>query len=997
MMKKGFLVISMSVAAVAAQAQATTVNGSTQDLLIQKLTQVQLGLAPADPARGGVLLRLADLHAERARQLSMKEIADGCVVCKAGDKDREKALLYYSEALTKVSAGTAAKVHLQMGHLYELQGRNELAENSYQAMLGTSSSPVEMAEAHLSLAEMAFRKSEFQKAQELYEKVLVTEGASSQGLAAYRKAWCAFRLGNMEGSISQLQEILKNPKLQSRMSSARGVADVQFLEEVSRDMATFMAARGVKDTDAETLYSLSPQQFKLQQVTLLARETLRLGQKEAALKVWDFVYQKQSDAKMRLEAQTRIAQLNFDLKNIPAAVKAYQLGLGLWSATDCTLISCEESAKALRQFVVGWNRIENSKPSAELLNAYDEYFKVFANEEDMYVWGSQAAAQAGNYAQASTWTALANKIIVSKYTVEKDSTQQKIQAEKLEKNLLLGIENAEKSKDEKLLQAAQNDYLMMSVLKQKSFDVQYQKAYAVYQKGEYAAAAEQLKDLALHGQGPQQIKIQSAELALDALVMLKDDARIQSWSAEFATKLPEKKGEFMQIHQKSILTQSAKLAEVSPDQALMALAGFNMAAATSEDRKTYLKNKILLNEKLNKITQARVATEDLLREPSLSSEEREFALGRKVWFAELELDFATALKAAEQMKFSALSQDEKVLKLAMYSELADQSPAVYYSQYLKQSKDDEKKALIATQLIRLSKSPVKDLDLYKPYFKNNAGLYARVALDVYAITHDKKVLEKALKDKGSAKQDAFVMIEKILILDDVKVLSKEIASHAIDTKNQKTIAVGLKSRIKLLEKIDSVANRAIATGDWSSQLLALDLVAKENARFYNEALALPMPAGLTPEQETEYLTILSQQVAPNQNTATMAETKVKEFWSQKSALETYKSFAANNYNWAKYIATEVEALAAIAPEDQKASWSAAATEIKVAEGSLQKPSIVELEQARTNLKQNPFAVSAIEQAIVVEKKAQRKSMVEYLEGRLATLAKKDSEVKEKQQ
>ncbi|WP_374029880.1 tetratricopeptide repeat protein [Bdellovibrio bacteriovorus] len=996
MMKKGLLVLSLS-AGVAAHAQNVATAGTTQDLLIQKLTQVQVGLAPADPARVAVLLRLADLHAERARQLSMKELADGCVVCKAGEKDRQKALSYYSEALTKVSASSAAKVHLQMGHLYELQGQNDLAEKSYLAMLSSSSSPVEMAEANLSLAEMAFRKSDFTKAEALYGKVLATEGASSQGLAAYRKAWCAFRMNNLDSSLVQLEEILKNPKLQSRMASGRGVADPQFLEEVSRDMATFMAARGIKDGDAEKLYSLSPEAFKLQQVTLLAREGLRLGQKEATLKVWDFVYQKQADVKGRLEAQVRMAQLHFDLKNTAAAANAYQMGLSLWGATDCTLSSCEESAKGLRQFVVGWNRIENAKPSAELLTAYDEYFKVFSDDEDMYVWGAQAAAQANQYAQAATWTALANKVILAEYQGEKDAAQQKALAEKLEKNLLLGIENAEKSKDEALLASAQEDYLQKSVLKQKTFDVQYQKAYAVYQKGNYPVAAEQLRQLAVEGKGPRQIQIQAAELSLDALAILKDDARIQQWASDYATKFADKKAEFQHVQQKSILTQSAKLAAAQPDQALAALASFSPAAASAEDRKIYLKNKILLNEKLNKITEARVAVEDLLRETTLTAEEREFALGRKVWFAELELDFATALKAAEQMQFGSLSQDEKVLKLALYSELADKDPKNYYSQYLKQSKDAEKKALIATQLIRLSKSPVKDLETYKPYFKDNAGLFARASLEVYGMTGDKKVLEKALKEKGSNKQDAFVMIEKIMILGDVKALEAQVAAHQLDTKNQNTIASSLKARVKLLEKVDALANRAIASGDFSSQLLALQLVSKENSRFYNEVLSLPMPAGLTPEQESEYLTILSQQVAPNQNTATMADAKLKEFWEQKSTLDSYKAFSTQNSEWAKYIVEEVNAVAAVAPEAQKASWTALAADIKASEMSQQKPSLAELEKARTNLKQNPFAAAAIQEALTLEKKAQRKSMVEYLESRLASLEKKDSEVKGNQQ
>lgn len=998
MMKKSLLIFSLSMGVVAHATSEAIQAGTTQDLLIQKLTQVQLGLMPSDPARASVLLRLADLHAERARQLAMKEIADGCSVCKAGEKDREKALNYYSEALSKVPANAIAKVHLQMGHLYELQGRNELAEKSYQSMLSATTSPLEGAEAHLSLAEMAFRKSDFQKALALYDKVLTTEGASSQGLAAYRKAWSAFRLGNMNESLAQLQEILKNPKLQSRMSAARGVADVQFLEEVSRDLATFMAARGIQPLDAEVLFNLSPENFKVQQVTLLAREGLRLGQKEAALKVWGFVYEKQSDPKARLEAQTRMAQLQFDLKNIPGAVKSYQQALNLWGGADCNQASCEESAKGLRQFVVGWNRIENTKPSSELLAAYEEYFKVFSEDDDMYIWGAQAAAQKAQLSLAAQWTSSANKVILQKYSNENEVSAKKILAEKLEKNLLLGIENAEKAKDEVLLAAAQEEYLNKSVLKQKAFDVQYQKAYAIYNKGQYAEAAEQLKNLALATQGSRQIQIQAADLSLDALALLKDDARIQQWSALFVTHFPEKKQEFQQILQKSILTQSANLAKDKPDQALALLGQFKISEATSEDRKVYLKNKILLNEQENKIVEARSAVEDLLKESTLTAEEREFALGRKVWFAELELDFVTALVTAEQMKFSGLSADEKMLKLAMYSELANKEPVQYYTQYLKQSKDEEKKALIATQLIRRSKNSAKDLEQYKPHFKNNLGLYARVALEVYLANRDRKVLEKVLKDKPTTKQDAFVMIEKVLILADLADLEKQLVSHQIDTKNQKLIATGLKARVKMLERLDVLANRAIATGDWAVQLLTLTSVASENARFYNEALALPMPAGLTPEQENEYLTLLSQQVAPNQTTAQMAEVKVKEFWSLNSALDSYKKFANENTQWIPLIVEEVGLIAEKAPADQKVAWTQMGSEIKANSGlDMAKPSVAELEKARNNLRQNPFMASAIQDVLTLEKQAKRKSMVEYLEGRLASLNKKDGDTKEIQQ
>jgi hypothetical protein len=127
----------------------------------------------------------------------------------------------------------------------------------------------------------------------------------------------------------------------------------------------------------------------------------------------------------------------------------------------------------------------------------------------------------------------------------------------------------------------------------------------------------------------------------------------------------------------------------------------------------------------------------------------------------------------------------------------------------------------------------------------------------------------------------------------------------------------------------------------------------------------------------------------------MAEAKVKEFWGQTSALETNKTFASHNIEWAKYTAEEIEAVAAIAPDTQKEAWTTASTDIKTAAGAITKPSLAELEKARTNLKQNPFAANAIEEALALERKAQRKSMVEYLEGRLASL-KTTAEPKEKQ-
>ena len=57
---------------------------ASRSLLIDKLGNVQRGLAPKDPSKVAVTLRLADLLSERARFDSMKEIEQGCTVCNAG-------------------------------------------------------------------------------------------------------------------------------------------------------------------------------------------------------------------------------------------------------------------------------------------------------------------------------------------------------------------------------------------------------------------------------------------------------------------------------------------------------------------------------------------------------------------------------------------------------------------------------------------------------------------------------------------------------------------------------------------------------------------------------------------------------------------------------------------------------------------------------------------------------------------------------------------------
>ena len=175
-------------------APALAVDVETTNLLIKKFEKLYFQLPHKEEARLGITLRLADLLAERARYDSMKELESGCIQCIAGEEDRLKAVKYYKEVLPKIKDGQREKVLAQLGHLYELLGEKSKAINLYNEIIDSNYSAATKAEAHISLAEVYFKKHNYDLALKHYNWVLEKDGVGRKPLAAYRKAWSLFNL-----------------------------------------------------------------------------------------------------------------------------------------------------------------------------------------------------------------------------------------------------------------------------------------------------------------------------------------------------------------------------------------------------------------------------------------------------------------------------------------------------------------------------------------------------------------------------------------------------------------------------------------------------------------------------------------------------------------------------------------------------------------------------------------------------------------------------------
>lgn len=1002
----------------------------TRSLLIDKLTQVYLNLAPADPSRAAITLRLADLHSERARMEAMKELSEGCTSCSAGMSDRVKALAYYHEILPKLKENEIGKVLAQVGHLYEMNGREQDAIETYNKIIQSNKSLAALAEAHLSLAEVFFKRRNYSQARLHFEAVLQNSESASKGLAAYRLAWCDFNEGRLEPAISGLERVLKNPALLTRNGSA-GVVDVDrsFQEEVSRDLATFLARRPVQMADMQMVYDLSPESAKLNNAMFLAGETERLGQTAAAIQLWRFCQEKQTRPQLRLEGAIHLAQLEMESRNQKAAIQDFDSALALWRTMgNCETDNCHEMKSRLRKFVLDWNRVEKKLPSAELLAAYREYLKVFPKEADMTIWAAQVAKDQKDFSAA-----------IELFGEGAQLAQASGKTADSETALLGAIEAAELSADLKLQLPAYDLYLAESKDQKHTLEVRYQKAHLLYEKADYSPAVTALRDVATAtgsiAEGAVKLRKQAADLSLDGLVLLKDDARLEAWSKDYAKLFPQSASEFTAITRKSILNQAVAAARAGSGEASVAtnvivnepasgstnkatieatteatrgaesawttLMRFDLTGASDEEKANFYKNKLVLAGKLNKFSEARDATEQMLRLPNIDVKDRQFALSRKAWLSEMVLDFDSALKATEKLSDSEITAGQKYLRLAMYADLASQDSRPYLSQYLSlkqapgQAEDTAKKVAVSAQLVRESKEPLKEWDRQKAIFSKNPKIVADLGLELFARSKNLEFIKKSLSTPGVTKTPAGETMIRVSFMNEYDALEAKIESNQLDSATQKKLTTTLKSRMALIEQSEKLATRAVESADWTSQLLALDLLAKQSARFYQEILALPVPKGLAGEDEQQYLMLLSQRAAPHQTRAKDVQAKVDEFWKNDLALKQMEDAMATSHGANRVILTrEIQELSQIAPADRKAKMDTIAAN-KVSAPVV--PSIQELEGARQAVRENPMSREKLEALLGVEKQMTTLSlnhaaMVSYLEGRLQTLPAKGNRV-----
>ncbi|MCJ8276347.1 MAG: tetratricopeptide repeat protein, partial [Bdellovibrionales bacterium] len=520
----------------------------THDIVINKLEAVINEKPQPSIDNSPIMIRLADLYAERARLKSLSEGDQDCNNCLKSNEDRTKALNFYDKAFKFTDSQTQGSVLMQMAHLNQILGRQKSSMNLFEKIIKNRKrySAKTVGQAHAGLGEVYFKKGQFKKASELYQKAINISATPKKPFLKYRLAWSLRNSGKPIPATITLKALLTSRK---SLENAKDTGlDKAFWADGAQDLASFMAHQNVTRKQIAELQSLSPEEQKWSNVYALGKELDRLGKKKQSLIVWDvYMLNPKVSTQEKLEIQIRSAQAYFDLNQKTKAVELHKKTLTDWQNLDCDdddEIVCADIKTRLRNFVTLWNKAEGPKPTQQLLKAYINYLKVFGDDLQMGYWAAGIARKIKN-----------NFVAIGLYKetayLAKSQKNEKI----LNGSLMAEIQIAELTKNLDKKEAAYKRYLELKPNGPKAAEMKYQLTQVSYDRKQYAKSAEEFKALADNKKMSGAFAVKAADLAIDSLALLKDDQRIQAWTTELAKKYPQRRKEFNKIHRQSVLNE----------------------------------------------------------------------------------------------------------------------------------------------------------------------------------------------------------------------------------------------------------------------------------------------------------------------------------------------------------------------------------------------------------------------------------------------------------
>lgn len=959
-------------------AHAEKMNMETQDLVIKKLERVLSAMEKTEAPWLSSQQRLADLLAERARTRFMLEVEANCDGCKGSKEDRLKAVKIYESLLAEVKINEHGPILFQLAHLYEMSGQVDKAINLYESIIKDAKKkkilPAIVSRSHVGLGDLLFQKGRFKEAKEHYLIALKDSNLENRSLTVYNLAWCEFNSDNLTGGITTLENLLKNPSKITRDTDEGSRYDAAFHTDILRDLATFYTKKDISTRDIDTYEALIPNEKRKILMLSFAKEADRIGQKKSAHEILNrYISYKDITTEERINASVMLAQINYDRGQTSESIAEFaKAAMALQKGGCKDSGQCEEFQKTMKRYVTELHRSKKLKPDQDLLNAYLTYGKTFPLDTEMNQRGAQVALDLGNYPVA---VALYRSVSESSSFSEKDR----------EAALAQEISAAEKSKNPELQKQAYLHYLKYGKNQEKAYQVQYQLAYLSYTQKQFATAAEAFEDLAKNKNGSQELRKKAADLSLDCLVETKNENTLEALAWDYVEIFPNHKLEFETIARKALMNRVARVANdpkssISDlEKALKSLNSQKVSSANSAEKILFYSNQSVLAQKLQEDEVYVEALNNLIALSAQNKQKQQAYLEQLTGYYEKHLDFKNAYNTALRIENPQISDKERELRLGTLADLAGLDASTHYRKSLQNGLSGERSLVLRARLVLISGSPHKELKTQAREIKQNPSLLNETALLVYAKAGPSNELNSVLAMKELQNKSAPLFIRKQSFYQKVQAEKAVLQEHDLETKSDRLLQKSIEARVKLLNKADKILAESLNLKDVTAQLLALNLVSSENERMVKNLASLPLPEGLSPQEKSQYLSILKMKSKPYLLKARYAQQKQQEIWNRSAGLlQTFKDYKTARIELKTLLGKELKILQQLPGKGPMKD---------ALEKTLDEPSFStrDLSSARKSVAKNPTNRAQIENLKLIETKIGHPLMPSYLEARLSHL------------
>jgi hypothetical protein len=961
--------------------RAETLDLATTNDVVSRLEKLLTQIDTQSDSYLPMQLRLADLYADRARLFEIKDGNAETDTLKKAKEDRKQAIAIYEKALPNLKGEDQSRVLGQTAHLYQLVDQKQKSRELYSLILKHPKkySKDLLVQSYLGLGEMALSQAKYSEAEKNFKAAIALRPKNSYVIGS-RLAWTNYHNNNPELAVTTLTNVL----------SQIPASESTFREEVSKDFASFLAHTPVRTAQIEFLAKNSPENVRHENLVFLAGELDRLGKKTEALYVWKFLGE-QVQASSDYEEHLRLAQIQYDLGHKADAAKEVELFVKTLKTKTCDpkKDNCDLMRLKLRKLLTDWAKSEEREPSRGLIQSYGSYLSVYGDLDISY-WAAQSSDNIKAYDLAIKFYRMSANLAQAE--ISREASHHNSKVENIFEGACLGeIAVSEKLNNPLIKNAAYEHYLKADPHGSSILSVRYQRAYLDYDQKNFEEAAQKMHSIALsdssfHAPKDRLYKDKAADTSIEALIALHDQSRLATWADEYAKNFSNRKSEFQTISRNAILTQESQKINEAKSQddvksGLAHLEQIDLKNLGKDDKLKVLMSKLAAAEKIKDLDSVRRIAGQILDIKSINANQKDLALSRLEWVAEMRFEFATAFSIAHKLNMANLSSAERSMKLAVLCELAGHNPSPYYETYLQKSHDQASNDQVMAKLIRSAKNPKAEFSKFEAKLKHNTSLIAELGLEIFAKNQEAQFAQHMLRIKGVAQTPAGATFSRFLFIQDFHSHKSLIARTRLDTSTPLKLKSSLKLRMALIKQAQKLFDKTAKMSDWSLELMALNIILLQEKNLSQDIKNLPVPRNLKANDRLQYKKLLADQSAPYEQKVNELESEIAKLWSQGQLDHLYQEVRQTEMPVRSLLMKEIKFAVQYAPSAQK---SISDREIAKLNHEISKrPSQMVIRATQAEAQARPFDINKLLQLKEIEKKANNQTFVAYLDHRLS--------------